>query len=331
MAKGRKEAISEDEEDKFFESGGRQAPEVEESAEEVTETEKVGDEQADESVETVESGQVIKEPPQEQKTVPLAALHEERERRRELQEELRQARLRQQRLEDTWARVQERISSAPVAQQKQEQEVAAPPSYDDDPAGYLRWQQDQIVRQVKSIDDWRQQAVQSMNYQGAQQQFASRVMSHEQSFRAKNPDYDDAVQFIRLRRDQELQSWGVVDPVQRQNIIGQEIMFLADSAIRNGNDPAERAYEIAHTQGYKSLRDDAAAAAESAQKTLEKTTNGQQKISTIKKGQQAAKSLSNVGGNSPENLTLQSLADIEDLDEFDRQWEKLFGGGRRLF
>ena len=269
--------------------------------------------------------------------VPLAALHEERERRKEMAKELEQQRSKVQNLEKTWQQIQDRI--AYEQQQREEEERAArekadadsAPNFEDDPAGYLRWQQDKIADRLTQLDDWRQNQAQTEQRSNLQTQFTTQVAALEQQFRNDHPDYDHAVQYLKAHRDRELANWGL-DAMARNNVINQEVMFLASNALQQGVNPAELAYNQAVNFGWQNPADVAEREAEQAKVAEEEEKakteaagSAKEKMESLQRGSQASKSLSQTKGTAPENLTLESLADISDPDEFDRQWEKAFG------
>lgn len=248
----------------------------------------------------VETPEVAQEPEQP-KVVPLAALHEERQRRRELAEELRQARESQQALE---RRVEERLAALQKASEPQ------PPAWEENPAEHLRHQVTQVAQQTQAtqqqIQQWQQQQAEQARLHG----LAQRIQSAEANFKAENPDYEEAIVFARDRRVAELQALGVDDD-QARTQAARELYEAAFTFAQQGKNPAEIVYRVAQAKGYA---------------TKPQVTEAD-KFQAQKSGA-AARGLGS-GGQAKSNLTAAQLLAMSD-DEFAEatkggKWEKLVG------
>ena len=106
--------VTDEQFDKFFESGGKDGLQEETTEEEVTEDQAV-------------------EEPKKESLVPLAALHEERARRKELQAAQAESNARIQKMEERFQQILEKQNPAP--------------SYDDDPIEHLKANQERLEQQ----------------------------------------------------------------------------------------------------------------------------------------------------------------------------------------
>lgn len=149
----------------------------------------------------------------EDKRVPLAALHEERRKRQELQAKL-----------EAYERaIQE-------AQQQYDNQNT-------DPAQKLEQQQQELQAQQAAL----------------QEQLAQmRVLDeYRRSAQAAGEGFQPAYQHLLRARDAELRALGVLDDAQRMQALQQEEFALAQMAIQNGRNPAELIMELAKARGYQ--------------------------------------------------------------------------------
>lgn len=203
-----------------------------------------------------------------------------------------------------WAQRQELARQQALQQQQAQQEQ--PPDYEDDPAGYLRWQNEQLERQLNEVRGWAQQR-QQLEWQAQQEaQFVQHVQDEESRFRQEAPDYDAAVEFLKQNRDRELKNWGIRDRGQREHTIQQEILFLTQSALNQGISPARAAYEMAHRHGYG------------------RDTPEYRRAAELDRDIRNARTAKKPAKSKTRDLSLEHLADLEG-PEFDRAWAKMFG------
>lgn len=246
---------------------------------------------------------------QEQKpdtrTVPLAALHEERQKRREIQQEIQRLREDQQRRDTV---LEQRLAT--LAQAKQAEQT---PSFEEDPAGHLRHGQAQIQQglqlQQQQMAQWHQQQQQEAAFRN----LTNAVMSHEAQFVAQAPDYADAVKYLHNQIAAEIVADGA-DPEHANQEASNRLKLLAYQKAQQGQNPAESAYRIAQARGY-------------SKKTAEQTPA--QRLESQQKGVSVAKSLGNGGSSSQNKLSIETLASMSD-EEFaeataGNKWNKLMG------
>lgn len=166
--------------------------------------------------------------------------------------------------------------------------------YEDDPAEFLRQKishQDALIewqeRQMSQVGQQTQQNIAQQQQAVQMQQFARVVTSAETQFRAEQPDYDSAVDFIRDVRMKDAQAFAEASGVDwnpqlqaeiSQSLV-QEFAQIASTALQRGRNPAAALYQIAKSRGYTAP----GASAES-------------KLAQIERGMKASKTVSNMSG-----------------------------------
>lgn len=238
--------------------------------------------------ETTEAGDKGTEP----KHVPLAALHEERNRRKEMDKQLREA---QQQLAEFRGKfsVIEKLNGG---QQQAAEQPAGPPSPEED-----------IFGAVKSIQQKLEESEAAAKATAEQTRFVSTYREDAAKFTQATPDYMDAYNHLLSSRAAELQAIGYEGAALSQALQADEIA-IAEMAFSKGKSPAELLYNLAKQRGYTKKEAAAAAAAPPA---------GLEKLETIERGQAAHKSLENTGGNSgDQDMTAERLLSMP-MDEFE--------------
>jgi hypothetical protein len=250
-------------------------------------------------------------PPPRQETVPQAALHEERKRRQEAEERARQIELQNARMAERFQMWQQ--ATAPQSE--------PPPSVDKDIFGAVNHLIRQQENTTAEINRYKQQMIadQQMRQLG---QWGAQA---ESAYRRSVPDYDRALQHLRQARMNELRTLGINEMQAQQQLQNEERQLLIHAAQQRRN-PADYAYRMAQQRGY---RQNAAPAAPASP-----PPNPAQRLNVIEAGQQAARSLTGVGGRAAVNpeMTIDNLTKMSDR-EFDAwkmknpaKYRKLKGG-----
>lgn len=237
---------------------------------------------------------------QSTKTVPLAALHESRRKEREARDQLRamdeRVRIGEQRLQQLME----------LAQRGQQQM----PAFDQDPASNLNAR----LAQIEQVRNAEQQ-----NYMAEQQRAAAKarlqheVGMQEADYRQTQPDYDDALAYLREDAINSMRAMGASDERIGQ-ALEQQFGTMAWNLMQSGQNIPERVYALAKARGYQ-------------QKPAVSATD---KMQMAQRGVSAARSLGS-GGKPSTGLTLESLASMP-ADQFaeatkdDKAWRKLMGG-----
>ena len=269
--------IADDQLDAFFENGG-----------ELPEPQKVEPEAVEEKEEEKE--------PEKEKFVPYGALHEERQRRKELQAALEQ--LRQEQLQSSQMMQQ-------VLQQMQAKNEPPAPTLDDDPVAYFERKRQEQEAQLKQMNETLQQRQEREQQEYQQQQFVSAYRQAANEFAQKAPDFNDAYKFALDHRASELRAAGYPQEMIPQILRNNEAEIVS-IAFQQGINPAEKIYEIAKIRGWKSP-----------------AAEPEQKMQTLEKGVKASKPTS--GAPQGGEVTLEALAEAAsdmDAEEFNALWAK---------
>lgn len=228
----------------------------------------------------------------EEKVVPLAALHEERSQRKELQRQLAEQR---QLIEKANQRLEALFNPPKQAPNPQE-----------DAVGYLDHRLGQLSEQNKQILEKEQQRESERAQQAVVTQLAQRVQLATEEFSKTAPDVREAGSYLNDIRARELMVLGMPEPQARAKAIDELNVALMGWA-HEGQNPAQVAYELAKVRGYQPKQ------AQSAE----------QKIAAQQKGTAAARSLGGGGAVSAGKLTAEALANMSD-EEFSKLTESQF-------
>lgn len=224
-------------------------------------------------------------------TVPQQALHAEREKRKAAEGELTQ-------LREQLGAIQKMREQ--VASRKPEDLPAA-----DDPAAV-----EHLRKRLAEVEQGQTRI--SQHIDGAAlaneeiQQLGGYMQQSEARIRQDKPDYDAAIDYIVKARAGELALYGLTQP-QIQQTISEEATDIIRSAVNQGRDPAELAYQLAQTRGYRPT--------ETAQ-DQPKPNGAQAMLDAIEKAKTASKSLGSGGGSAARTLTAEAVAALS-ADEFD--------------
>ena len=254
--------------------------------------------------------------PAESPQVPLAALHEERRKRAEIEAERQQLR-------------------AQIEQfQRAMQEAQAPqaPDPEQDPLGYLSFQNQQLQARIQQMDEWRAQQERERQQQTQYATLTQTVAAAEQSFRAKTPDYDQAAAYALQMEDKRLSAF-YPDPAVRTQVLRTEAAQLLAQLVREGRDPAEGLYQMARNMGYAGPAPVAApapaAAAAPVPAPAPAPAPASSVVDTIERGLKQ-QTVSGAGGSTPPSeMTPEMMAAISDPAEFNKAWAKFAKSARR--
>ena len=150
------------------------------------------------------------------------------------------------------------------------------------------------------------------------------AQTHEAEFSKATPDYQEAFQYVRQMRDQELEAMGYADPGQRQQIIQNDALQIAAQALQQNKNAAEVVYKIAKSRGFAGGKPPPSAPIPASQQP------DAQKIAKIARGQEAGQSLGQVNGSSPAELSIEGVLKMSDKDfakwATEDNFRKLAGG-----
>lgn len=179
---------------------------------------------------------------------------------------------------------------------QKEKEVTAPvertPVYEEDPAAYLKWQNDQILADRRKEVAERQQQEQYNTQNQHVQQLQRAVKEGINQYADQTPDYNDAAKFLVESRIRELEIMGIHDKKEQMQTLTQEELQVGTYALQRGLSPGELVYNLAKSRGYQ-----------------RQNPVGQNSTGTITNKPQV-KSLSNISGSPSGNKeSLQARAE----------------------
>lgn len=295
--------ISDQEVDKFFASGGEEeigtsnveTQPIENKAEEKVEDESKADDQADKDFNRNYK----------------AAMHEEREKRKELQRQIEEVRTHNQRLQDTFQKI--------ITQAQQQQQQANAPNFDEDPLAALRYEQQKIKEKLEYQHQTEAQRQAAAEVEMKRNQFLNAYRTKASEFAKEAPDFHEAYQYVNDNRVKEYMEAGYSFEQANQLLQEDEAAIVA-KAFEDGVNPAERIYKLAKHRGYK----------QAVPEQPSPTKVAENKLNQLERGLNASKTLSNAGGKTTSTLTLEAVAAMDD-DEFaaltEQQWFKLMKQG----
>jgi hypothetical protein len=286
------------EENAFFESGGNTEIPAGDNAAGVGEGQdaNAGDTGAGDAKTETADGQTKVE-----KMVSLAALHEERGRRKATESEKRA-------LETQLAELRGKFSIIERLNAPLEKKA---PTVDDDIFGVVKNTTEtvaEIQKRLKAEDEQKRTEGERRNVVTAYQRDAAQ-------FEAKNPDFKAAYTHLLNSRAAELMAMGYDDPIELHQALTNDEMAIAQMALGNRKSAAEIIYNLAQQRGYKKA---------------EPGAKGANKIDTINRGQQANKSLANAGGSSGDGEMTGEMLLKMPMDEFEAWCNKNPAKAKRL-
>jgi len=234
---------------------------------------------------------------EKEKQVPLAALHEARTEIKALKDRVTQS-------EQGLAYIEQLRQEIIAIKQKQ-----IPPekvvSYDEDPLGYTQAKLAEYDKKFAEVNQMKEQGQQKEAIVQAQQRLNTLVTNDEQNFVKSNPDYYDAVSFIKDKREKELKMLGINDPMIINNDWSSNAFQLTIVSLQNQKSPAQCAYEIAKFYGYQKKQDSG------------------DLLATVNRGQKVASRSISQGGAAEVEPSIEALLNAEG-EEFDKLWKKTF-------
>jgi len=206
-----------------------------------------------------------------------------------------------------------------------QQPAAVEPDPATDPVGAITHKLNALQAELGAIKQQSLQTTQQQTFAA----FVDNIKSLRTEFATTTPDFDDAYKHLRTIRTDDLRSLGISETDIPQALLSEEIS-LAQSALKQGQNPAKLIYDLAKRHGF-------AAKPTPVSTTPPTPQTPEAKVAALKAGAEAAKTAPRAAADP--NLTLDSLRDAgnDDLDKLvsdDDQWYKLVGGrplGRSIF
>lgn len=279
-------------------------------------------------------------PKQRGQWVNKKALDAERAERQRLSQQLAER-------TEAWTRLEERFKvfqealNAPEPREEEEAEEPLPDP-EQDIIGFNRALAERMDRRFAQISEAlngvNQQVGQVNEQSAAERQQNAMLTTYRQdaaAFAQQQPDFADAYRFLISSRNAELEAGGYSDPVERQRLIVADEQALVARSLQTKASPAERIYALAKARGYQvkvpangangatanGANGNGAAPQPQPQPQQAPQPSVTEEIARLQKGQEAALSLSNVGGQRPQALTIEQIADMPQ-DQFNALMRK---------
>lgn len=222
-------------------------------------------------------------------------IRQEIERRKALENDLKSLREQNEAMEKRFAQFMEKM---------QPQEPQGP-SFEDDPAEYLRNQHELTQKQLQELSHQRTQEEESRKQQEEALKFVRSFEAQEAEYANERKDYYDAVNHLRSQRAAFWQSIGH-DPASAAQMVAQEMLSIVQTASANGADAPEAIYNLAKQSGYQMK---------------------QGNVTQLRENVERSQSLGS-NGSTPRAARLSDLAAMSD-DEFDaatdgQKWASLW-------
>ena len=276
--------LTDEQMDQYFDTQGEslETPEPESSEEK-----EVIDSQSDE-----EDGRssVDKPNPKDDRTVPLAALHQERQKR---QEQDRKLQVLAQRLEA--------LQQAAMPKPEPEPEI----DVNENPIEYFNRENQKLKEQLEQINGFHQAQAQTVQQQQSVEKFKQVYANAAKEYAQQQQDFPEAYHHLVSSRMEELQAMGYDQQRAAQIAERDEAQFVI-KAFNDGVNPAERIYNLAKMRGYNQ----------------QPQAKPEVDLDTIEKGVKASRSVGSMKGSPPVGVTLEALADMSD-EEFEKNFDKI--------
>jgi hypothetical protein len=295
----------------YFESGGEKLPAA------ATEQPVAATEKPVDAGLTDKAAQAAVEGDKQPTTVPLRALQEEREEKKALREEHRKASEELAILRDRWQTLLQMQQEQPKADADPE------PDQNSDIFAHHAWLSRQLGNLKGTVAERQQQEQQARQAAEGERQVWDYWHQDAAAYKAKAPEFDDAVKWMAGERTKQLKALAGVNPNLRteQGItaqINEELKGVIVAAAQARISPAEYIHNMAKEWGFK---------AKAAEPDPAKV------IADANKGKDAEVSLSAMGGGaapgpkSAEDVAAMSPADFEAwLTKNPKGFKRLFGG-----
>lgn len=290
--------ITDEQIEKFFETGGEEALEGFESdadsADDIKEPEtEAAEPEGIKNTPNDEIDAIIRERDNYKK-----AMDSERIQRKEAQQELQRLKTLEEKLSEL-----EKNKSPEI-------------DFDEQPLEALKKQNSELLTKQEHFDNYIKSKEEEAKLKQEFDSFSSEVQIKTHEFAKNKPDYSEAYQHLMESRTSELRLQGYQESDIKE-IVAQDELSLAYNAMKNGVNPGELVYNLSKHRGY-------------VPKAETSMNEASEKLDRIGKGTALSKSLGGTGGNVSVDFSIDSL-DGMSQDEIDKlvadeaSWEKLMG------
>ena len=260
-----------------------------------TESEKA--EPAPKSEGPVRAETVEKPEPKEDHRVPVAELQRERQRRQEAEE--------RERKWQEWYEANQRHQP----KEQPEEDPLATIDENADPVALIAALKQEVISQRQRAQQQQEAEAKFRQQQEAVRRLETKTLADIETFQKDQPDYLQAVEYIRNSRLRELAALGY-PPDQAAEALKQDSFNIAAAAAQQGDSYAKRLYELAKLRGYQPKKPEPSPAA-----TAEDAVDIQAKRAEV------ATSLSKGGKRPSPEISAQDATKLTGA-AFDSWWQK---------
>lgn len=230
-----------------------------------------------------------------------AAMHEERERRKEAQQQLSDIKAENERLRTTVEKAMEHASQKP-------KETA--PDFDEDPIAALKYENNKIKEELENSRLDREARKNQEEHNSNYQKFVNDYRRSSDEFAKTNPDFTDAYKHLTKARFDEHVAAGFT-PEQANQMLHEDETAIVAQAFNQRVNPAERIYALAKLRGYQN------------NSNINKQNSNQTKMDQMEKGMRNSKSVNDGGSHIDDSISIEAVAAMSDSDFEKVDWDKI--------
>lgn len=252
--------------------------------------------------------------------VPLSALHQEREQRRQWRDRANE-------LQGQLNLIMQSLQSGGGSfNQNQGNDKKEPePVYDPKthPLEYIQQQMSQFQESKRQFDEFNRAQAQAIQQKQIEEQVVNTWSRAVEEQKLETPDVEDATKYLIETRSNQLRAFGMA-PAQIEKQLRSEVIQLVSQGQQRGINPAKMAFDMAMASGYRANTNTPAPVQES------KVKEASNQIKNAEKARKATRTLAAVSGSpASDDMTLEVLDQMSErefsrwIEKHPRQYEKL--------
>ena len=263
----------------------------------------------------------VEEADQDQKSddrkVPLSALHQEREQRRQWRDKANEL---QGQLNLIMQSLQSNGLGGQANTQKEPEQAYDPKTH---PLEYIQQQMSQFQEAKRQMDEFNRAQMQAIQQKQIEEQVVNTWSRAVEEQKMETPDVEDATKYLIETRSNQLRAFGLA-PAQIEQQLRSEVIQLVSQGQQRGINPAKMAFDMAMASGYRANANKPAPAQES------KVKEAANQIKNAEKARKATRTLAAVSGSpASDDITLEVLDQMSEgefskwIEKHPRQYERL--------
>ena len=234
-----------------------------------------------------------------------------------LQEARKENRLLQKQLQELAEKNEKLLKTFETALQPKQVEPQVPDK-DEDPIGYLQYQNQKLQARVDEIDKFKNMTVEQQEQHAKGQKFVNDYRYQLNQFASQTPDFNKAYDFALQSRIDEYKIFGLSEEAATKKAREDEAAFAYD-AMQDGVNPAERIYQFAKLRGFQN---NATLSSHPPKANGHAKVDATTKIEQIERGQRASRTLNETGTNPGNKMTVSDIANLSDKEFEKLDWDE---------